>query len=104
MGKTAARASSIVGPFFLLPWQGYGAGSVGPDVCPLVREAARALLAALREDATSVIVCPPPLQMGQEVWSGLRRGPGATSQRGYSVSNGQIDPLNIGSVQPSREA
>ena len=30
----AARASSIVSPFFLLPWQGYDVGCVGSDVCP----------------------------------------------------------------------
>jgi hypothetical protein len=51
-----------------------------------------------------MIVGAPPLQMGEQVWSLLSRRPGATSQRGYSVSDRQIHPLNTGSVQPSREA
>jgi len=34
MGKPATRGSSFVGSFFLLPWQGYGIGSVGPAFCP----------------------------------------------------------------------
>jgi len=42
--------------------------------------------------------------MGQQVWGRLRRRPGATSQRGYSMADGQIHPLNKGGVQPSREA
>ncbi len=50
-----------------------------------------------------VIVSPPPFQMGQELWSLLRRSPGATSQRGYAMADGQIRPLNKGSVQPSRK-
>src|SRR5689334_18660258 len=48
-----------------------------------------------------VIVGAPPLQMGEQVWGLLRRRPGATSQGGYSMSESQIDPLNIGGVQPS---
>ena len=51
MGKRAPRAPSIVGWFSLLPSLGYAVGSVAPDVCPLVLEAARALPAAIREDA-----------------------------------------------------
>jgi hypothetical protein len=45
----------------------------------------------------------PPLEIGEQVWRLLGRGPGATSQRGYSVSDGQIHPLNKGRVQSSRE-
>src|SRR5258708_37451784 len=38
-----------------------------------------------------VIVSPPPFQMGQELWSRLRRGPGAACQRGHPMTDGQID-------------
>ncbi len=46
----------------------------------------------------------PPFQVGQQLWGGLRRGPGATRQRRYSMTDGQIDPLDKSGVQPSREA
>src|SRR6266699_2327910 len=49
-GKRAPREPSIVGWFFPLPWLAYAAGTVAPDGCPLVLQAARAPLAALRED------------------------------------------------------
>src|SRR5260370_13953040 len=48
-------------------------------------------------------VGPPPFQMGQQLGGLLRSGPGATSQRGYSMADGQIDPLNKSGVQPPRE-
>ena len=51
-----------------------------------------------------MIVGSPPLQMGQQVWGLLGRRPGATSQRGHPVSDGQIHPLDKSGVQPSREA
>ncbi len=51
-----------------------------------------------------MIVCSPPFQVGQELWGGLRRGPGATRQRRYSMTDGQIDPLDTSGIQPSREA
>ena len=51
-----------------------------------------------------MIVGSPPLQMGQQVWRLLGRGPGAACQRGYSMADGQIHPLNKSRVQPSREA
>jgi len=41
--------------------------------------------------------------MREQVWGLLRRRPGATSQRGYSMADGQIRPLNKGSIQPSRK-
>src|SRR5437763_9302853 len=50
-----------------------------------------------------VIVGAPPLEVSQEVWRLLSCSPGATSQRGYSVSDGQIHALNKGGVQPSRK-
>src|SRR6266699_1388004 len=50
-----------------------------------------------------VIVGAPPLEMGEQGWGLLGCGPRATCQRRYSMSDGQIDPLNIGGVQPSRE-
>jgi len=51
-----------------------------------------------------MIVRAPPLQMGEQVWGLLRRGPGTTSQRGYSMADGQIHPFDKGGVEPSREA
>ena len=52
-GKRGPRAPSIVGWFFPLPELSRVAGSVAPPGCPLALAAARALLAALREDAQS---------------------------------------------------
>jgi hypothetical protein len=66
-GMRAPRTLSIVGWFCQLPSQAYGAGSVAPPVCHLALVAARALLAVLGEDATSVIVRTPPLEMGQKL-------------------------------------
>src|SRR5947209_2935621 len=43
-------APSIVGSFFLLPWLGYAADSVVPNVYPLVLVAAQVPLAARHED------------------------------------------------------
>jgi hypothetical protein len=46
----------------------------------------------------------PPFSMGQQVWSGLRRRPGSTSQRGSCMSDGQIHRFNESRLQPPREA
>ena len=51
MGKRAPPSLSIVGWFFRLPWLEYAAGSVAPDVCLLVLEAARVPLEAMHGDA-----------------------------------------------------
>ena len=51
-----------------------------------------------------MVVGAPPFQVSEQVRGLLSRGPGATSQRGYSMSDGQIHPLNEGGVQSSREA
>src|SRR5579864_1727666 len=51
-----------------------------------------------------MIVGSPPFQVGQELWGLLGRGPGATRQRRYSMTDGQIDPLDKSGVQASREA
>lgn len=51
-----------------------------------------------------MIVSAPPLQMSQQLWGKLRRGPGATRQRSHPMTDGQIDPLDKSGVQPSREA
>ncbi len=51
MGKRAPRAPSIVGSFFLLPSLVSVADSVALEACHLALVAARALLAAIREDA-----------------------------------------------------
>jgi hypothetical protein len=47
-----------------------------------------------------MIVRTPPLEMSEQVWGLLRRRPGATSQRGYCMSDGQIHPLDKSGVQP----
>jgi hypothetical protein len=51
-----------------------------------------------------VVIDSPPFQVGQEVWGRLRRGPGSTSQRGYSMTDSQMHPFDKGRVEPSREA
>ncbi len=51
MDTRAPRASSIVASFCRRPWRASVVGSVAPDGCPLVREAAGALSAAIRVDA-----------------------------------------------------
>ncbi len=51
-----------------------------------------------------MIVSSPPFQVGQQLWGLLGRGPGATCQRCYPMSDGQIHPFNTSGVQPSREA
>jgi len=51
MGKRTPRAPSIVGWFFLQPWQRSVADSAAPEACHLALVAARALLAAIGEDA-----------------------------------------------------
>src|SRR6516225_4754352 len=79
-GKRAPPELSIVDGFCRQPSPVSGADSVGPAACLLVRAAARASPAALREDAPSMIRGAPPLQMGQQVGGRLRRRPGATSQ------------------------
>src|SRR5215469_2363572 len=104
MGTRAPRAPSIVDAFSLRPELSYVADSVAPEACHLALVAERAPRAVSGEDATSVIVSAPPLQMGQQVWRLLRRSPGTTSQRSYSMSDGEIHPLTRGGVQPTREA
>ena len=51
-----------------------------------------------------MVIDSPPFQVGQEVWGLLSRGPGSTSQRGYSMTDSQIHPFDKGRVEPSREA
>ena len=50
-----------------------------------------------------MIVRTPPLEVGEQVWGLLGRGPRATSQRRYSMSDGQIHPLDKSGIQPPRE-
>jgi hypothetical protein len=50
-----------------------------------------------------MVVRSPPLEMGQQLWSLLGSGPGTASERGYSMSDGQIHPLNESRIQSSRE-
>ena len=50
--------------------------------------------------AHKMILRTPPLEMSQQVWRLLSRRPGATSQRGYSMADGQWSPLDKSGVQP----
>ncbi len=43
----------------------------------------------------------PPLQLSQELWGLLGRGPRATRQRSYPMADGQIDPLDESGVESS---
>ena len=95
---------SIVDGLGRLPELPCATDSVGPAACPLARAAAQALLAVIGADATSVIVGAPPLQVGEQMWSLLGRGPRATRQRRYSMASRQIDSLNESRVESSREA
>ncbi len=54
--------------------------------------------------AYEMIVGSPPLEMSQQLWGLLSGGPGATSQRRYSMTDAQINPFNKSGVEPSREA
>ncbi len=51
-----------------------------------------------------MIIRSPPLEMSQQLWSELRRGPRATRQRCHAMTDAQIHPLDESSVQPSRQA
>ncbi|OLB54702.1 MAG: hypothetical protein AUI01_09170 [Ktedonobacter sp. 13_2_20CM_2_56_8] len=50
-----------------------------------------------------MVIRPPPLQVSQQVGSPLRRGPGATSQRCYPLTDGQMHSFNTSGIQPSRK-
>ena len=51
-----------------------------------------------------MIIGAPPFQVGQQLWSLLGRGPGATRQRCHPMTDAQIHSLDKSGVQPSREA
>jgi len=103
-GERAPRAPSIVDVFCRLPWLEYDAGSVVPKACHLALVAARGLPAARHGDATSMVVRAPPLEVGQQLWGRLRRGPRTTSQRGYPMADRQWSPFNKSGIQPPRKA
>ena len=44
------------------------------------------------------------MQVSQELWGLLGRGPGAAGQSCHAMTDSQIDSLNKGGVQSSREA
>ncbi|HLX57676.1 MAG TPA: hypothetical protein VKR83_11680 [Ktedonobacteraceae bacterium] len=41
-----------------------------------------------------MVVHAPPLEVSEQLWGLLGRGPRATSQRGYPMADGQIHSLN----------
>ena len=100
----APRAPPIVGWFSRLPSLAYAAGSVALAICHRALVAARAPLAVLGEEATSVVIGSPPLEMCQQLRSLLGCGPASTGQRCYGVTNRQIQPFNKRRVEPSRMA
>lgn len=51
-----------------------------------------------------MVIGPPPLQVGKQVWRLLRCRPGAPCERCYPMAHRQIDPLNESRIQPPREA
>jgi hypothetical protein len=51
-----------------------------------------------------MVVRSPPLQMGQQLGSLLRSGPGPSCQSRHAMAHGQIHPLDKRRVQSSREA
>jgi hypothetical protein len=53
MGEKAPRALSIVDVFSRLPWQGYAASTVAPDVCLLALVVVPAPLVAMHGDVQS---------------------------------------------------
>jgi hypothetical protein len=66
-GRKAPRKPSIVGWFFVLPWLVSVADSVAEEACYLAFVPARAPPAVSGEDATSVIVRTPPLELSEQV-------------------------------------
>jgi hypothetical protein len=82
--NTGLPALTIVGWFCLLPWRESVADSVAPDGYHLVREAAQAPPAAIREVA----------QNDNTLATTQDEQAGATSQRGYSMPDSQIHPLD----------
>ncbi len=50
-----------------------------------------------------MVVGSPPLEVGQQVWSLLGRGPGAARQRCYPLTNRQIQPFDKSGIESSRE-
>jgi hypothetical protein len=51
-----------------------------------------------------MIISSPPFQVGEELRSGLRCGPGAACQRCHSMTDSQWSPLDKSRVEPPREA
>jgi hypothetical protein len=51
-----------------------------------------------------MVVGAPPLEVGEQKWGLLGRGPGATSKRCYGMADGQVDSLDESCVESSREA
>ena len=50
-----------------------------------------------------MIIGSLPFQVGQQLWGGLRRGPGAACQRCHPMAEGQIHSLDKSGVELTRE-
>lgn len=50
-----------------------------------------------------MVVRAPPLEVSQQLWSMLGRGPGTSCERCHSMTDGQWSPLNESGVESSRE-
>ncbi len=51
-----------------------------------------------------MIVSSPPVQVGHELWGGLRGGPGATRQSCHAMTDSEIQTLDKSGIQLPREA
>ena len=107
MGMRAPRASSIVDVFSLQPSLVSVAGSVAPEDCHLALVAARALLAAIREDAQNdnTLATIPDELTGVETavrWPGwFCRLPSLVSAAG-SVAPDSLPPRSRGCTSATR--
>ena len=50
-----------------------------------------------------MVVGSPSLEVGQQVWSLLGRGPGAARQRCYPLTDRQIQPFDKSGIESPRE-
>ena len=50
-----------------------------------------------------MIIGLTPFQVGQQLWGGLRRGPGVTRQRCHLMTDSQIHSLDKSGVESTRE-
>lgn len=99
MGMRAPRLLSIVGWFFPLPSQEYGADSVALAVCHLALLATAAPLEVIREDAQNGST-RATIPGGPAAVEPVGKSPGCGVQERPPMSDGQIHSLDKIRVQP----